>query len=409
MRPRILILAALLLSLAPSARAAVGYGGDAKFFSGTPSSTLITVFTPGAGTNRILFVSARYNGAMGSVPSAAFGGSAMVLTLTTIAATGSQDSSYLFYLVNPAAGPANVTVTVASQFNPITCTVWTMNGVDQVTPINKVADAKTTGLSIALNFTLGNAANTFMALTDNNVGGGTAATGYSVNNGTAHFSNSGGSINSNKHSFGIGSYAPGSLAATNITQNWAAGSTGQTILAQGVELNAAIVNTPTTTPTPSISPTFSDSPTPSPSVTDSPTVTISPTVTPTSTSTSTASPTSTSTPAMPLSKSVNVAAADLGDTVTYSFNYFNDSGTATDIHIWDTLPVGLGFVGCDNACVQNGSVVSWTISAVPAGTGGTVQFWAVVNGYPLIRWLKQQWAILRLHPATATDCGTGRS
>ncbi len=96
----------------------------------------------------------------------------------------------------------------------------------------------------------------------------------------------------------------------------------------------------------------------------------------------------TPTAVMPLSKSANVAVATIGDTITYTISWANDSTATAAVKIWDTLWTNLTYLGCSNACTSSPPLVSWSFSAT-SNTAGTVQVWARVNGYPWIPELLQ--------------------
>jgi uncharacterized repeat protein (TIGR01451 family) len=157
------------------------------------------------------------------------------------------------------------------------------------------------------------------------------------------------------------------------------------------------------TPTPTMSPTAT--PTASPTATRSGTPTLSPTrtatvsVSPTATRTPsfTASPTNgpttptiTQTPiSIPMTKSENVTSASIGDTITYCMTWTNNTGGATAVAIWDTVPITMAYLSCWAAsgslstCSYSPRVVLFTVGAAIAnGASGQVCFNAVVTGYP---------------------------
>ncbi len=89
-------------------------------------------------------------------------------------------------------------------------------------------------------------------------------------------------------------------------------------------------------------------------------------------------------PSLQISKSANVSAAYLGDTVTYCITYTNNSTDDKDTDIWDTVPGNMVFSGCDNSCDTQAygiyNVVHWYI-ALPPGAYGTVCFYARITDY----------------------------
>ena len=85
---------------------------------------------------------------------------------------------------------------------------------------------------------------------------------------------------------------------------------------------------------------------------------------------------------MELTKSASVYSVTIGDTITYSINWTNDSNATVTINIWDTISSAITYQGCDNACSVAGSVVSWSLAGKTAGSWGIVKFWGVVSAYP---------------------------
>ncbi len=99
-------------------------------------------------------------------------------------------------------------------------------------------------------------------------------------------------------------------------------------------------------------------------------------------------PAYTPTPTMAISKSANVTTATLGDTITYSISWINDSSGTVTMKLWDTLWTNLTYLGCDNSCTSSPPLVSWSFSAL-SNTSGVVNVWVRVNGYPWIPELLQ--------------------
>ena len=93
-------------------------------------------------------------------------------------------------------------------------------------------------------------------------------------------------------------------------------------------------------------------------------------------------PTTTPTPAMQLVKSMSVAGAALGDTVTYCLAWTNNAAAAQTFDVWDTISTYISYLGCISGCAKAGNVVSWTIVGAAPGASGSVCFWGTVNGYP---------------------------
>lgn len=103
--------------------------------------------------------------------------------------------------------------------------------------------------------------------------------------------------------------------------------------------------------------------------------------TPTPTASPSATPSPTPTPAMALVKTVNVAQATIGDTITYCLAWSNGSNSTVPYRIWDSVPSVISYQGCSLGCAVSAGVVSWNFSA-NAGTSGSLCFWGTVSGYP---------------------------
>jgi uncharacterized repeat protein (TIGR01451 family) len=105
----------------------------------------------------------------------------------------------------------------------------------------------------------------------------------------------------------------------------------------------------------------------------------------------------TPTPGLQLTKTADRATATIGETVTFSIAWVNDSSSTLAMVIWDTVPSHTTYVGCATpvgSCGISGSVVSWDLGNRPAGSSGTVTFWAVVSSYPFAPgWLDQRLAL----------------
>lgn len=134
------VLVVLALSLMPLLSQAVSVGSTTQG-SNTGSATLTFSHTPGSGSNRLLIVAI-------SVGSTALSGASPAPTVTSVTyngvamtlvddALGSESRIVLYRLVNPAAGPFNVVVTVSSATNvKIDASATTFTGVDQSTPLD---------------------------------------------------------------------------------------------------------------------------------------------------------------------------------------------------------------------------------------------------------------------------------
>lgn len=70
-----------------------------------------------------------------------------------------------------------------------------------------------------------------------------------------------------------------------------------------------------------------------------------------------------------------------GDSMTYEITYLNYKDTAAAIVITDRLPDEVDFVSAMNGGIYDDAVhtVTWTLSGVPSGVGGTVSVMVVIN------------------------------
>ena len=147
--------------------------------------------------------------------------------------------------------------------------------------------------------------------------------------------------------------------------------------------------TPTFTATPTKTVTYTYSPTLTISQTSTRTWTLTPTLTSTNTPIFTPTLTSTQITGITLSKTESKTQAVFGDTVTYCITVSNGSGSpVVGFHVWDTIPTVYTYVGCDNACTQAGSLVSWTIT-IPANSYVTVCFWGKITSYSFFDYNKE--------------------
>lgn len=97
----------------------------------------------------------------------------------------------------------------------------------------------------------------------------------------------------------------------------------------------------------------------------------------------------TPTPGMQLTKTADRPTAMLGDTVTFTIAWINNSTAAATMVIWDSVPSGMTYTNCATpigTCSQAGGIVTWNLGSRPAGSSGTVTFWAVVSGLPSAPW-----------------------
>jgi len=79
-------------------------------------------------------------------------------------------------------------------------------------------------------------------------------------------------------------------------------------------------------------------------------------------------------------KSADPVSVCVGDNVTFCITATNTGSSAETFDIWDTVPSGFTYVGCDNSCSVDTSgandVVSWTVSSLAASFSVTRCFWA---------------------------------
>ena len=81
-------------------------------------------------------------------------------------------------------------------------------------------------------------------------------------------------------------------------------------------------------------------------------------------------------------KSASALSVCVGDIVTFCITATNTGSSAHTFNIWDTVPSGLTYSGCDNSCTQSGGVVSWTVTSLAASGAATRCYWASVNALP---------------------------
>ena len=89
-------------------------------------------------------------------------------------------------------------------------------------------------------------------------------------------------------------------------------------------------------------------------------------------------------PALTISKSSNVSTVLAGSAITYTVRYTNTGGgDATNVIITDTVPISTTFAGPSGTwncttCIVEGSVYTYSVGTLNAGTSGSVQFVVVV-------------------------------
>ena len=123
---------------------AIVTGGTSSKMASTAAATLTWSHTVAQGANRLLLVRTAQS-AKSRVPdvtAVTYGGAA--LTKATAASTGANAAA-MWYLVAPAVGTANVTVTL-SGFAKALASATSFTGVDQVAPVARVATATGTTL-----------------------------------------------------------------------------------------------------------------------------------------------------------------------------------------------------------------------------------------------------------------------
>lgn len=86
-------------------------------------------------------------------------------------------------------------------------------------------------------------------------------------------------------------------------------------------------------------------------------------------------------PLVVANKSVNVATATLGDTITYTLSASNVSvGNATNVLLWDTLPPGVAFVSsAPPPTLSTPPLYSWNLGTLASNSAATVTMAAVIT------------------------------
>lgn len=356
-----------LVSLAGLARAAVPvWGGELVALpassSANSASATLTLGASGANSLLIVVIDAVTNF---SAPVISYNG----LSMTALGATVAFGTIFrrVYYITHPVSGQtlsiANGAPTTLNTGGSVSWQYqWlTYSGVSELAPFGTTdisaghSQISSSGspVSVAFSFTPSSAGSTILQM--GRIQGSTCSTSYASVNGTVRRSIQQQNFGGAAAGWAFSDYAPGSTSAFSLSQSWNPAFCSSTFYAWGIEL-LPVGPAPTATSTVTLTVTPSPSSTPTPSMT--------------------------ATPGLPLSKSINVSVADFGDTITYNLTYTNDSSGTVTMVIWDTIPSQIGFVGCDNACSQNGGLVSWALSGVPAGASGTVKFWGSINAYP---------------------------
>lgn len=106
-------------------------------------------------------------------------------------------------------------------------------------------------------------------------------------------------------------------------------------------------------------------------------------------------PTNTPTPVISLSKSANVTQAYVGNTITFTITYTNNTGsTISNFYLWDTIPSVTTDVWLGGG-TKSGSVISWGPYNVTNGSTVTVQWAARVTALPyFLHGLKEEYAFV---------------
>lgn len=79
-------------------------------------------------------------------------------------------------------------------------------------------------------------------------------------------------------------------------------------------------------------------------------------------------------------------AVQVGDQITYDITYANYDETAATVVITDVLPAGVDFVSATSGSLYDIAThtVTWTLTGVPGGAGGTVSVVVRVNQYAIV-------------------------
>lgn len=86
---------------------------------------------------------------------------------------------------------------------------------------------------------------------------------------------------------------------------------------------------------------------------------------------------------MQAAKSANVSYAYIGDTITFCITVTSTADSDLEVIVWDTVPANTMYVGCDNSCTYDGTMVNWVVPLAP-GYSATRCFWVKVTGYPYL-------------------------
>ena len=106
-------------------------------------------------------------------------------------------------------------------------------------------------------------------------------------------------------------------------------------------------------------------------------------------------PSPTPTPVVNLNKSANVASAYVGDTITFTITYTNNTGAAiSGFYLWDSVPAVVTQTWLGGGTLSGG-VISWGPYTVNNGSTVTVQWAARVTSYPYMLFgVKEEFAFM---------------
>lgn len=210
---------------------AIAFDNAASGSASIAASSLTYSLTVGAGSNRILFVSAIVNINADTISSITYAGVAMTPTANTPLVA--NQSLYLYYLVNPASGANNVVVTLSIGVSSIFSCASSYTGASQTGVPDSVGSAHATVTSGTVSTTVV-AANSWMvgALRNDSNGNGTASTGTTQRTfvtGQTTLDDSGGALTSGSQSLNetwggastnfyalVASFAPSVLAKSSF-------------------------------------------------------------------------------------------------------------------------------------------------------------------------------------------------
>jgi uncharacterized repeat protein (TIGR01451 family) len=308
------------------AAAAPSYNGDF-----TASNTFSMSFNQAAGADQILIVRILYEDGLANpfIPSASYNGVPMTPLRSD---DGPGLGAHVYYLLNPPVGNYTVLISAGGGSRQ-RIEAFSYSDVDQLNPFG--AHAGATGSDggapfvSTIPFTPTSSTSTVVQL---DWWQGAPGSGYAPTYGTARASSGFGMWA--WHSSGFSDWNPPDTSSVSLTQSWAGGGTAFT--SQAFELMSV-----QPLPTPTITPGPSD-----------------------------------------LIKSASAAVVMIGDTLTFCLEWNNASLQTLPMMVWDTVPTGMTYSGCDTSCTENAGLVNWSLGSQGPGTGGTVCFWGVVTGAP---------------------------